>query len=196
MAEWGRREKPRAPQEGWNLAAFIVAAAVASLVVFFLGVFVGQRLEGQKGPASEAPLLPVQTDRLSTRATGRGEDMTFYDVLASKQGGRGEEGRQASEKAQDSAKSENPEAKRPDPDKPSGWTVQINAFQEKRSADALVQRLKEKGVDAYMMKVEVRGQTWFRVRAGQFDSREKAKQLERKLKTEEKLLKAFATRAS
>jgi septal ring-binding cell division protein DamX len=205
----------------WTFSAFVGATLLISVVIFFLGVLVGQRLEADKNGNPEGPLLPIEMGELSKSGTSQAEDMTFYDVLGSKQSGGFEELKAPEGSVQDpkrqgeseltsrdkTAKKEETkvsvqavpnlkEVERPDLTKPGGWTVQVNAFEEKRGADDLVRKLKKKGVDAYVMKVDVRGQIWFRVRAGHFDSKEKAKQLENRLKTEEKLLKAFATRIS
>ena len=57
------------------------------------------------------------------------------------------------------------------------WSVQIAAEPTKDIADTLVQRLKAKSYDGYVVTAVVKGQAFYRVRVGQFDSREKAESL-------------------
>lgn len=50
------------------------------------------------------------------------------------------------------------------------WSVQISAVPAKTAADALMQRLKDNGYDSYVVKAEVKGQSYYRVRVGRFDT--------------------------
>ena len=52
------------------------------------------------------------------------------------------------------------------PSKPPNWRVGCKA----------------KGYDAYTVQAPMRGQTWYRVRVGRFSNRDKAKELEKRLK--------------
>jgi len=70
-----------------------------------------------------------------------------------------------------------------------GWTVQVNAYPEEKSAQRLVERLKEKGYDAYMVVSNVKGRTWHRVRVGKFTTRDEAKKAQEELQTKENLTK-------
>jgi len=70
-----------------------------------------------------------------------------------------------------------------------GWTVQVNAYPEEKSAQRLVERLKEKGYDAYMVVSNVKGRTWHRVRVGKFATRDEAKKAQEELQTKENLTK-------
>jgi cell division septation protein DedD len=54
------------------------------------------------------------------------------------------------------------------------WSVQISAAPTKNVADELVQQLKAKGYDGYVVEANVKGQTYYRVRVGHFASREAA----------------------
>ena len=72
-----------------------------------------------------------------------------------------------------------------------GWTVQVNAFPDERSAKTWVDRLKNKGYKAYVTEVNVKGKSWYRVRVGQYNTREEAKKVEEALKTKENYSKAF-----
>ncbi|HXQ23964.1 MAG TPA: SPOR domain-containing protein [Candidatus Acidoferrales bacterium] len=75
----------------------------------------------------------------------------------------------------------------------AGWTVQVNATTNPQQAADLARGLKSKGYDAYTVQAPMRGQTWYRVRVGRFSSREKAKEMEKRLKTAEGLENAYVT---
>jgi len=65
-----------------------------------------------------------------------------------------------------------------------GWTVQVNATTNSQQAAELARGLRAKGYDAYTVQAPMRGQTWYRVRVGRFTVRDKAKEMEAKLKSE------------
>jgi cell division septation protein DedD len=73
------------------------------------------------------------------------------------------------------------------------WSVQIAAVPAKDTADTLVQRLKAKGYDGYSVQAEVKGQTYYRVRVGHFDAREKAEALRQSLAHQEGYQDAYLT---
>lgn len=76
----------------------------------------------------------------------------------------------------------------------AGWTVQVTATTDVTEARALVQRLRARGYDAYLVQAPSReGATWYRVRVGRFASREEARQWEARLKREAGLSGAFVT---
>jgi cell division septation protein DedD len=79
---------------------------------------------------------------------------------------------------------------------PSGngkvWTVQVNAFPDERSAKIWVDRLKNKGYNAYVTETQDRGKTWYRVRVGKYGSREEADKIVEKLRNKENFTNAFA----
>ena len=64
-------------------------------------------------------------------------------------------------------------------------SVQISAAPAKETADTLVQKLKAKGYDGYLVQTEVKGQTYYRVRVGRFDAREKAEEVRQSLARQE-----------
>jgi len=74
-----------------------------------------------------------------------------------------------------------------------GWTVQVNATTNPQQATDLARTLRSKGYDAYTVQAPMRGQTWYRVRVGRFPSRDKARELETKLKTGEGMENAYVT---
>ena len=57
---------------------------------------------------------------------------------------------------------------------PAGFTLQVGSFADKRNAVALQNRLNGLTSDIYISKVDVGGQTFYRVRVGNFASREAA----------------------
>ena len=74
------------------------------------------------------------------------------------------------------------------------WYVQVNAFPDEKSGQIWVDRLKNKGYNAYLTEGRNQGKLWYRVRVGQYSSREEAEKLAEILKTKENFTKAFATR--
>ena len=72
------------------------------------------------------------------------------------------------------------------------WRAQVNAFPDERSAKQIVDRLKNKGYNAYVTEVQNRGKSWFRVNVGKYNSREEADKVVEALKTKENFPKAFA----
>ena len=73
------------------------------------------------------------------------------------------------------------------------WYVQVNALPDENSAKVWVDRLRDKGYKAYLTEARVKGKVWYRVRVGQYSSREEAEKVENILKTKENLSNAFAT---
>ncbi|MFC1594193.1 SPOR domain-containing protein [Candidatus Omnitrophota bacterium] len=61
------------------------------------------------------------------------------------------------------------------------FTVQVGAFIHKNSAKGLVKKLKESGMDAYIMKVKAKSGLLYRVRVGKVQTRQEAKSLEFRL---------------
>src|SRR5581483_6711210 len=54
------------------------------------------------------------------------------------------------------------------------WSVQVNATRDEATANGLVRRLQERGYNAYVVKVGLQGDTWYRVRVGRFPTMEAA----------------------
>ena len=73
------------------------------------------------------------------------------------------------------------------------WSVQVSAPPAKDIAETLLQRLKAKGYDGYVVQAEVKGQSYYRVRLGYFDSREKAESVRQSLTRQEGYPDAFLT---
>jgi cell division septation protein DedD len=77
-------------------------------------------------------------------------------------------------------------------DAPRDWTVQVNAFPDERSAQRLVERLKQKGYAAYIVTANLKGRDWYRVRIGHFPARAQAKEYLEQLQAKEDFPKAIA----
>ena len=73
------------------------------------------------------------------------------------------------------------------------WSVQVSAPPAKDIADTLLQRLKAKGYDGYVVQAEVKGQSYYRVRVGYFDSREEAESVRQSLTRQEGYPEAYLT---
>ena len=73
------------------------------------------------------------------------------------------------------------------------WSVQISAAPAKDIADTLVQRLKDKGYDGYVVQAEVKGQTYYRVRVGYFAAPEEAESVRQSLARQEGYPDAYLT---
>ena len=73
------------------------------------------------------------------------------------------------------------------------WRAQVNAYPDERSAKLIVDRLKNKGYNAYVTDVQNKGKTWFRVSVGKYGTREEADKIVESLKSKENFTKAFVS---
>ena len=215
------------------------AFTLASVIIFFLGVFTGKGIEERRivkmeEPAVKIPVKPAAPGGPSGQGGTTKEEMTFYNTLTKPTGAQSPAAEKptATKPAEKSVRTESKESKSqttaskspaeeskpqiqeaapaPKPvekkeekapappvetaeSKESGkaWTVQVNAFPDEKSAKTWVDRLKNKGYNAYVAEVNVKGKIWYRVRVGQYNSREEAKKVEEALKTKENYTKAF-----
>jgi len=159
---------------------------LTSVVIFLAGIFIGQKIEENKLlTRSDAPLvkIPAQTPPAGAAQGPAGEELTFYDTLGKGSAKAGPakkaEAPQAETKAEEKTKGKKLAAKtEAAPPSQGEWTVQINAFPHERDAKNLAKSLADKGYDAYVVPVEIKGQAWYRVRVGHFATREKAKELQ------------------
>jgi len=71
------------------------------------------------------------------------------------------------------------------------WSVQVNATKDEPTANQLVRRLQERGYNAYIVRVSLQGETWYRVRVGRFPTMEAATAVVVRLKNEERYARAF-----
>ena len=160
---------------------------LTAVVIFLAGIFIGQKIEENKLlPRSDAPLvrIPAQAPPPGPgQSAPAGDELTFYDTLAkgSTKAGPAKKAEvpQAEAKTEEKAKGKKLAAKtEAAPPSQGEWTVQINAFPHERDAKNLAKSLADKGYDAYVVPVEIKGQAWYRVRVGHFATREKAKELQ------------------
>jgi cell division protein FtsN len=81
----------------------------------------------------------------------------------------------------------------PTPRAPSrgDWSVQVSATRDPRTADTVLRRLRTKGYDAFVLKVRRRGETFYRVRVGHYESLEDAQQVVSRLRREPGVPEAF-----
>lgn len=61
------------------------------------------------------------------------------------------------------------------------WTATAGSYRERRNAEQVVAALQEQGFDADIQTINVRGQTFYRVRAGTFSSKADAETAARKV---------------
>jgi cell division septation protein DedD len=187
------------------------AFALTSVIIFGLGMFVGKEIEARKLLRPEEPLVkvPVKPPQASERGKGK-DDLTFYNTLtkdpASQQAvGAKPEGKDAEKAVKPGAtekkapqqepmsargKAEDSDAK----DDSKIWSVQANSYPDTKSANDLVDRLKNKGYNAFVTEANVKGKVWYRVRIGPFTSRDEAEKTVAALKSKENLSNPFATR--
>ena len=164
---------------GTALAAMFAAGVV---VIFYLGMPAGKTIQNRVNGAGEKPLARTSIARPPADGAVR---------LAAKSASR-EEGvrvQKLSEPAKISPSAHS--AKGADPGKK--WSVQISAVPEKPVADGLVQRLKTKGYDGYVVQAEVKGQTYYRVRVGRFNARDEAESVRESLARQGGYREAYLT---
>lgn len=193
-----------------QLAVLGAGFTIASVVVFFLGILIGQRIEEGKLLKREEPLvkIPVKSLVRGSKTGARSkEEMTFYDTLAKAPPRRSVKEVKPPSKAVKSTLKETKTAAKETtavpPRKLQGntktqtqervWSVQVNAYPHGRDAKNLVKKLKNKGYPAYVVPITIRGRTWHRVRVGRLATREQAEKLQKTLKRKENFTKSFTT---
>lgn len=73
------------------------------------------------------------------------------------------------------------------------WSVQLDSYAEKKVATNLAKKLRDKGYDAYVTTIAVKGRELHRVRVGRLAQRAEAEKLRDTLRTAEKLERAVVT---
>jgi cell division septation protein DedD len=76
------------------------------------------------------------------------------------------------------------------------WTVQASATTDINDAKALLDHLKAKGYDAFIVEAEVKGQYWYRIRVGNLPSRQEAQALGKTLQSKEGFRDAFVAQST
>ena len=189
---------------------------LTSVIIFIMGIVIGQKIEESKllkknePPLAQIPAQPLPSGSAESPSTKN--EMTFYDTLsqgavkakpAKRVDAPPAEPKTAEAKAEEKSKQKKAATKiEPDtsPAKQENkgdipgrdWTVQVNAFPHEWDAKELAKKLMDKGYDAYVVPVDVKGRAWYRVRVGRFASREQAKELQETIKSKENLSNAIA----
>lgn len=182
------------------------AFTVASFIVFALGMFVGKEIEARKvvrpeEPVVKVPVNPAPQAQSEAEGAKAKNELTFYNTLSktppSKPQPEAKAPPKAAEKTGAKADVETKETKSETPAAAKTgdkiWSVQANSYPDEKSANELVDRLKNKGYNAFVTQANVKGKTWYRVRVGRVGSREEAEKIEAELKNKENLDSAFAT---
>ncbi|MDH3442614.1 MAG: SPOR domain-containing protein [Deltaproteobacteria bacterium] len=181
------------------------AFILASFIVFTLGMFVGKEIEARKLVRPEEPLVKVpvnpspQADAGAEGQKGK-NNLTFYNTLTKTPPSKPPAETKAVEKETEKPRATlEPETKSdtaattPAKKGDKTWSVQANSYPDEQSANELVDRLKNKGYNAFVTQANIKGKTWYRVRVGRVGSREEAEKIEAALKNKENLDNAFAT---
>jgi cell division septation protein DedD len=205
MAENRREKNKRYYFTKGQMVLLAGAFTLASVIIFGLGMFVGKEIEARKTARPEEPLVkvPVRPPPGAGAAEGaKGkDDLTFYNTLtktpASQEAARTKAEEKEAEKAPPAAVPETKGQAAESADAKSdgeSWSVQANSYPDAKSANDLVDRLKNKGYNAFVTEANVKGKVWYRVRVGRFATRQEAEKTETALKNNEDLRNAFATR--
>jgi len=165
-------------------AALFAAGAV---IIFYLGLFTNNNIQERANGASEKslPRLPIAQPTASAQA---GISAGPRNVSLTRTAGKIAHHNAAPIPAKLDVDNS---ASAPDADKK--WSVQISAVAAKDVADSLVERLKGDGYDGHLVKAEVRGQTYYRVRVGRFDARVEAESVRQSLARQEGYGDAYIT---
>lgn len=193
---------------------------LASLIIFFLGIIIGKNIEERKVAKIEEPLVKIPVKPDGSAASGalaqKKDEITFNNDAPSKP----QVAPLVEEKAKEAPPEKIAKVEQPAPkaekktekaaaestpknieasanatsennDQGKAWRAQVNAFPDERSAKQLVDRLKNKGYNAYVSEVQNKGKTWYRVNVGRFNSRDEAEKTVEALRAKENFPKSF-----
>ncbi|MFI5397896.1 MAG: SPOR domain-containing protein [Candidatus Binatia bacterium] len=206
-----------------QLFALIFGFLITSALIFLFGIWVGRDVTERRLAQEERIVRMTVPEQPTPKEEEKDVDLSFYRGLKEKAYQRLQETaapvpstptpapvaqtstptrppRRVTEKPKPIATSAPParakQGEMPAPGKEwadAGWTVQVNATTNPQQASDLARGLRAKGYDAYTVQAPMRGQTWYRVRVGRFTSRDKAKEIEARLKSNEGLENAYVT---
>jgi cell division septation protein DedD len=208
MAENRREKDRRFYYTRGQLALLGGAFIVACIIVFVLGMFVGKEIEARKVVRPEealvkVPVKPPSKGAADGESAKAKDDLTFYNTLTKSPATKPSQAKNDEAAIESGAKAvadTRPEPKAEAAESAAAktsaktWSVQVNSFPDEKSANELIDRLKNKGYNAFVTEANINGKFWYRVRVGRFASREEAMKTESALKNNENYLKAFATR--
>lgn len=217
MAENRRGKENRYYYTRGQMVLLGAAFTSAAVVIFFLGMFVGKGIEERKILKKDEPLvkIPVKPEGAPGGGAAQKKDEITFNGPEAKSSAPSVAEEKAKEKptekivvaeaapkavekktekiaAETAPKKTESAAGAEAGDSGKVWRAQVNAFPDERSAIQLVDRLKNKGYNAYVSDVQNRGKTWYRVSVGRYDSREQAEKIADALRTKENHSNAFA----
>lgn len=137
------------------------------VVVFFLGILIGQSIEERKLLRTEGQAVRVPVESSAPKDE---QEVTFYETLTTPKPPPDTE---LSPDPKPSRDPKPPARGRTEGD-PAPWTVQVFASRSRSTADGMVAKLRRQGHGAYMVSVELNGRTFYRVRVGRYGSRQEA----------------------
>ena len=147
-----------------QLVTVTVLFCIASVVIFFLGILIGQSIEERKILQRQEEVAKVPVDSKAKKD----DDLTFYDTLTKPE--------------PPSEAKPAPKAATPPPQPP--WAVQIAAHRTRATADRMAAELRNRGHRAYVTSGELSGRKFYRVRVGRYGTRREALAALQRLKTE------------
>ena len=145
----------------WQLVSVACLFVIASAIIFFSGILIGQSIEERKllRLTDTGITVPVKT-----APAGDEQEMTFYDTLT----------KPAPPKPAAPAASPKPADGAASSDAPAPWTVQVAAAKSRALADKMAAELKKRGYQAYVTSGQLNQKTFYRVRVGRYRSRQEA----------------------
>jgi cell division septation protein DedD len=195
------KDKIEVSLDGRQIFYLFFGGAVIVGMVFVLGVMVGRRVEARghvERAHVEATVDPLAAlDRLeggsglSFQGALRGAEPPVSDVekqidAMAKKPVEAEEPKPEPKKAEEpkpepkKAEEPKPEPKKeakaddPKPEKKSKYTLQLSSFKDKDEAQTFLDQMKADGYAASMIKAEVDGKQYYRVRMGTYSSADAA----------------------
>ena len=163
-----------------QLVVVILALAVAAVIIGFLGVLTGRKIESRR--IVQIPVGLSVEGVGSEPAAQAQEDLSSSDVLTKRH-----QAQSVGEEPLKGAKTQEKTGKT--------WTVQVKAAPDKSSADVWAAMLKTKGYHTFIVAADIKGKTWYRVRVGPFDSRQEAETMRKILDSQEGFSDAFLARS-
>ena len=151
-------------------------------LVFPVTVFEGDEIPSKTAPAPERSKAAAQEKEARS-------DKKTEKSLTDQSGGHSSPVKSAAGGAAMSTKKPSTAAAQPD----GAWTVQLGSFPKKEIAATLATDLKEKGYDAYVTVVNVKGKEWHRVRVGRFERRAEAEKIREVLRVAENFERSIVT---
>jgi len=187
-------DKPELKLGNKEVAFLVGAIFVMMVVVFGLGMMVGNRLYSQQPipmamttpPARVEPVVvPAKPAATETEAEpeATGEDYTFYNL---KKGDKaqpagtptGKKKKPGAEGSDTTTPATTPEPKTKPTKKEKVWTIQAGAFLTRSNSAKEVEKLRNKGVNAWIQRVAPKkaGNIYYSICAGKYRSYDKARQ--------------------